>query len=106
MTLAQSLWVSYDSLTVTDFCRNKNPHPPMEVVRQCIPALLALLQKGDNEIDGKQGSDLWLWFKGCPDSHKSCPPRINGSQEGFYQGFLWLVVALTSWWTKGLRSNS
>ena len=23
----------------------------MEVVRQCIPALLALLQKGDNEID-------------------------------------------------------
>ena len=33
------------------FHRNKNPSPPMEVVRQCIPALLALLQKGDNEID-------------------------------------------------------
>ena len=34
------------------FCRrNKNPSPPMEVVKQCIPALLALLQKGDNEID-------------------------------------------------------
>jgi len=37
--------------TISNLCRNKNPHPPMEVVRQCIPALLALLQKGDNEID-------------------------------------------------------
>jgi len=37
--------------TISNLCRNKNPSPPMEVVRQCIPALLALLQKGDNEID-------------------------------------------------------
>ena len=71
VTLAQSLWVSYDSLTVTDFCRNKNPHPPMEVVRQCIPALLALLQKGDNEIDGEQGSDLWSMS------------TVNGHMVGF-----------------------
>ena len=38
--------------TVSNLCRNKNPHPKEEVVRQCLPAILTLLQVPDSEIQG------------------------------------------------------
>ena len=36
--------------TISNLCRNKDPSPKLEVVRQCLPALAILLEKQDNEI--------------------------------------------------------
>jgi hypothetical protein len=40
--------------TISNLCRNKNPSPPIEVVRMCMPTLLELTQHTDTEILGKQ----------------------------------------------------
>ncbi len=39
--------------TISNLCRNKNPSPPIEVVRMCMPTLLELTQHTDTEILGK-----------------------------------------------------
>lgn len=36
--------------TISNLCRNKNPHPPFEVVKQCIPALNQLIQHEDSDV--------------------------------------------------------
>ena len=40
--------------TISNLCRNKNPSPPIEVVRMCMPTLLELTQHTDTEILGKR----------------------------------------------------
>lgn len=36
--------------TISNLCRNKNPSPPFEVVKQCLPALAQLVCHSDKEI--------------------------------------------------------
>lgn len=38
--------------TISNLCRNKNPSPSLEVVKQCLPALAALINNNDGEIQG------------------------------------------------------
>jgi len=43
--------------TISNLCRNKNPSPPIEVVRMCMPTIRQLVQHSDSEI---LGSNLFL----------------------------------------------
>jgi len=36
--------------TISNLCRNKNPSPPFEVVKQCLPVLAQLVQNSDREV--------------------------------------------------------
>merc|ERR1719187_2768573 len=36
--------------TISNLCRNKNPSPPFEVVKQCLPSLAKMVQHSDREV--------------------------------------------------------
>merc|ERR1711981_1190149 len=36
--------------TISNLCRNKNPSPPFEVVKQCLPVLAQLVHSGEIQV--------------------------------------------------------